>query len=482
MKQKLKNSKGSEINGSSLSRRRFISLTGTAALSAAIVPRYVLGGPGYTPPSDKLNIAMIGTGGQGMQNLRNLLIEKDVQIVALADVAEVNDYSETYHQIPGGRKPGYDRIKEAYENDPQRKDTPDCAVYIDFRRMLDQEKEIDAVFVSIPDHSHAIATLAVINHGKHVYCEKPLARTIYETRIVTNAARKAGVVTQMGNQGHGDEGLRLTYEWIRDGAIGNVTEVHAWSAGTNMAACRDNLSKGNIPVPEGLDWQLWLGPLEYRPYDPYYIPCRWRDFLDMSTGRIGDMGCHNMDPAFFALDLGYPEWVQARSAWGDHDKKPFASTVLYQFPARGPMPPVKMTWYSGLMPARPEELEEGRDLSGDGNGILFIGDKGKIMCPGWAGSPRIIPETKMKEYKLPPKSLKRVGGIYRDFINACKTGTQASSHFDYSGPMTEVILMGLIAMRTDEKLYWDGPNMKVTNHEPANAYVRPEYHNGWVLG
>jgi predicted dehydrogenase len=337
------------------------------------------------------------------------------------------------------------------------------------------------VVISIPDHAHVIAALAAIHLGKHVYCEKPLARTIYETRIITNAARNAGVVTQMGNQGHGDEGIRLTREWIQDGAIGAVREVHAWSAGPNMSSCREEIPEGSVPVPAGLDWDLWLGPLKYRAYSPNYTPRLWRDYLDLSTGRIGDMGCHNMDPAFFALDLGYPEWVEARSAWGDRSKRPFASNVHYQFSARGAMPPLKMTWYSGLMPPRPDELEAGRDLTGNGNGILFIGDKGKIMCPGWAGSPRIIPEAKMQAYKLPPKTLKRVGGIYRDFINSCKTGTPASSNFDYSGPMTEVILMGLIAMRTEEKLYWDGPNMKVLNHELANSYIKPEYHNGWVL-
>lgn len=195
------------------------------------------------------------------------------------------------------------------------------------------------------------------------------------------------------------------------------------------------------------------------------------------------MGCHNMDPAFFALDLGYPEWVQARSAWGDRNKRPFVSNVYYQFPARGSMPPVKLTWYSGLMPPRPDELEPGRDLvQSYGNGILFIGDKGKIMCPGWAGNPRLLPESKMRAYKLPRKTLPRVGGIYRDWINACKKkGKKASSDFEYAGPLTEVILMGVAAMRTEEKLYWDGPNMQATNYPEADQYIRPEYYNGWVL-
>jgi len=457
-------------------------MAGTAVACATIVPRYVLGGSGFTPPSDKLNIAMIGTGGQGMHNLRNLLQESDVQIIALADVAEEADYSDSYHQVNGGRKPGYQRIKEVYGNDPARKDYPDCSVYIDFRQMLEQEKEIDAVVVSTPDHTHAVAALAAIQMGKHVYVEKPLARTIYEVRKVTEAARKAGVATQMGIQGHGDEGLRLTYEWIRDGAIGKVREIHAWSAGPNTAACREDIPEGSIPVPKGLDWDLWIGPVKYRPYSPHYTPLGWRDYWYFGTGLIGDMGCHNMDPAFFALDLGYPEWVQAQSAWGDRNKRPFVSNVYYQFPARGSMPPVKLTWYSGLMPPKPDELEPGRDLDQSyGNGILFIGDKGKIMCPGWAGNPRLIPESRMKAYKLPRKTLPRVGGIYRDWITACKTGNKASADFEYSGPLTEVILMGAVAMLTEEKLYWDGPNMQVTNYPEAQQYIRPEYLNGWIL-
>ena len=226
-------------------------MAGTTAAAFSVVPRYVLGGPGYTPPSDKLNVAMIGAGGQGMQNLRNLLREQDVQIIAIADVAEESDYSQSYHEVPGGRGPGYKRVIDAYQADPARKDWPGCHIYIDFRKMLDKESGIDAVVVAIPDHSHAVAVLAAIHRGKHVYCEKPLARTIQEVRVMTEAAREAGVTTQMGIQGHGDEGLRLTYEWIRDGAIGDVTEVHVFSAGPNTSSCREIDEGQRYPVPKG---------------------------------------------------------------------------------------------------------------------------------------------------------------------------------------------------------------------------------------
>jgi predicted dehydrogenase len=470
-------------NGSSSrkdnSRRRFLQKTAAGAFGFAIVPRHVLGGVGRAP-SEKLNVAMIGAGGQGMQNLRNLLQEDDVQIVAIADVTEWADYSASYHRVPGGRQPGLEIVKKHGESNSATADYPACGVYTDFRRMLDKEKHIDAVVVSTPDHTHTVAGLAAIQRGKHVYMEKPIARTIYEVRKLTQAARAAGVVTQMGHQGHGGEGIRLTYEWIRDGAIGPVREVQVWSDGPNRSGCQEAPSE-NPPVPQGLDWDLWLGPVKSRPYHPQYTPLGWRHFWDFGTGKLGDMACHNIDPAFFALNLGYPEWVQARCAWGNRDKRPFAATVHYQFPAVGDRPAVKVTWYEGLMPPRPDDLEPGRELTGDGNGILFIGDKGKIMAPGWAGTPRLIPESKMKEYRLPPKTLPRVGGIYRDWINACKSGGKASSDFDYSGPLTEVILMGVIAMRTGEKLYFDGPNMRATNFGDADQYIRPEYHNGWTL-
>ncbi|MBN1559504.1 Gfo/Idh/MocA family oxidoreductase [candidate division KSB1 bacterium] len=468
----------SQNRSSALSRRRFIQATAPTIAAATIVPRYVLGGPGFTPPSDKLNIAMIGVGGQGMQNTKNLLQHNDVQIVAIADTEECADYSRFYHADPGGRKPTFERITKHYAANPATADYAECGVYIDFRRMLDQEKDYDAVVISTPDHTHAIAAMAVIDRKKHIYIEKPLARTISEVRRLTKAAEQAGIITQLGHQGHGDEGIRLTREWIQDDAIGEVTEVHSWSDGANRSATGRPAEQP--PVPKGLDWNLWIGPAPYRPYHPEYTPCGWRYYWDFGTTKIGDMGSHNMDPAFFALDLGYPEWVEARSAWGDREKRPFVSIVHYQFPARGEHPPVRLLWYEGLMPPRPEELEPGRDLTGDGNGILFVGEKGKIMCPGWAGNPRIIPEAKMQEYTRPAKTIPRVGGIYRDWINGCKTGEKASSDWSYSGPFIEAILAGVVAMRIEEKLYWDWTNMKV-HHPDAEQYIFPEYQNGWTL-
>jgi predicted dehydrogenase len=287
----------------------------------------------------------------------------------------------------------------------------------------------------------------------------------------------------MGNQGHSGEGIRLTVEWIRDGAIGDIREVHSWSR--NPGRFDENIKrpKEQPPVPQGLDWNLWLGPRPVRPYHPAYHPGLWREWWDFGNSTIGDMACHNMDPAFWALDLDSPESVEASSTEFNDETAPIGAIYYYHFGARGKMPPVKVTWYSGgIFPPRPEELEEQRKLTGDGNGILFIGDKGKIMCDGWGGTPQIIPQSKMKEYKQPPRTIPRVGGDHlRNWIDACKKGTEASSDFSYSGPMTEVVLLGNVALRTGKKIYWDAKNMAATNVPDAEQFIHPAYHNGWTL-
>ena len=466
-----------------VSRRKFLGSVATTTTAFTIVPRYVLGGRAHAAPSNKVNIAVIGTGGQGVHNIRALLQHPDVQVMAICDVTEQADYSRFYYGGTAGRKPALQLLQKHYADRESTGKYQGCACYIDFRKMFDKEKAIDAVLVATPDHIHAIATMAAIKNGKHVYCEKPLTHSIYEARKITEAAREAKVATQMGNQGHSGEGIRLTCEWIWDGAIGPVREVHSWSnTGVDWGEYRVDRPKETPLVPPGLDWDLWLGPAPKRPYHLAYTPYNWRGWWDFGTGAIGDMACHNMDPAFCALKLGHPASVEGSATNINSETTPFGSVVHYQFPARGDMPPVKVTWYGGgLMPPRPEELEPGRKLTGGGNGILFVGDKGKIMCGGWGGNPRIIPETKMRAYKRPPKTIPRSKGHHRDWIDACKTGKPASSDFDYAGPMTEVILLGNVALRTTEKLSWDGANMKATNMPQADKYIRREYHNGWTL-
>jgi predicted dehydrogenase len=436
--------------GKTISRRDFMGGAAAAAMAFTIVPRHVLGGPRNVPPSEKLNIASIGAGGMGAGNTNACRGEN---IVALCDVDD-------------------ERAKETYDRFPNAKK------WKDFRKMLDEQKDIDAVIVATPDHIHTVAAMAAMQRGKHVYVQKPLTRTVWEARMLTEAARKYKVASQMGNQGHSGEGVRLICEWIWDGAIGPVREVNAW---TNRPIWPQGIDrpKETQPVPKTLDWDLWLGPSPWRPYHSCYAPFSWRGWWDFGGGALADMACHLLDPVFSALKLGYPSSVEACATKVNNETFPLASIVRLEFPARGDMPPLKLNWYDGGMkPPRPEELEPGRKMTS----VVFIGDKGKLMCGEYGDNPRLIPETKMQEYKRPPKTLPRVeGGHEQNWIRACKGGEPACSNFDYSGPMTEAVVMGNLALRRlDQKLLWDGENMKFTNDEKANEYVKPNYREGWA--
>jgi predicted dehydrogenase len=447
-----------------VTRRNF--LRSAAAVAAfTVVPRYVLGGAGQKPPSEKLNIAGIGVGSMGASDLENVTSEN---IVALCDVDE--EYAaHTFRTYPKAK------------------------VYKDYREMLDKQKDIDACVIATPDHTHACIAMAAIKAGKHVYVEKPLTYSIYETRMLAKAAREAKVATQMGNQGHASEDIRLIKEWIDDGAIGRVTEVQAW---TTHAVWPQGMErpKEAPPVPPGLDWDLWLGPAPYRTYHPAYLPQIWRGWWDFGTGALGDMGCHVIDTAFYALEMGQPKSVEASCSifvpvvtWDkpfNNESYPQASIVRYEFADKGKRPAPKLTWYDGgLMPQRPKELEEGRVMGNKLGGILFVGEKGKILAgPHGGNSPRIIPEAKMKKYKLPPKTIPRSPGHHKEWLDACKGGEPAKSNFDYAGPLTELVLLGNIALRfRHQKLYWDSPNMKVTNIPEANNYIHREYRGPWTL-
>jgi hypothetical protein len=447
-----------------LSRRKFASTSALAALSATVVPRRLFGAQA---PANKLNIAAIGVGGMGAANLKNCEGEN---IVALCDVDSA--YAAKTIAL-----------------------YPKAKLYKDYRVMLEKEKGIDAVVIATPDHTHAVITMAVLQAGKHVFCQKPLTHTIFEARRITEAARRAGVVTQMGNQGHSYESIRLLKEWLDDGAIGDVTEVHAW---TDRPVGGDPwsdfvqraLPTDTPPVPDSLDWDLWLGPVPYRPYHPEYHPTKWRAWLEFGTGALGDMGCHILDPAFWALELGAPRTVQATSTHFEPavaaQTFPRASIVRYEFPARGSRPPVKLTWYDGrLLPPIPEELEPGRALPG--SGALLVGTKGKILHGSHgADGVRLIPETRMQEYKRPPKTLRRVTeGHEGDWIRACKEGpggTPPCSTFEYGGALTEMVLLGMLAIRMkDQRLVWDSPSLRFTNNEKANELLHIRYRDGWSL-
>ena len=439
-----------------MSRRDFLGTTAAAAAAFTIVPRHVLGGVGYTPPSDKLNIAGIGIGGMGQSNVRDVSTSEN--IYALCDVDE--DYAgPVFKQYPKAKK------------------------YTDFRKMLEKEKSIDAVIVATPDHTHATIAMMAIKMGKHAFVQKPLTHSIYEARQLREAAREAKIATQMGNQGHAGESNRLMVEWVRDGAIGNVREVHCWTDRPVWPQGIDR-PKDTPRVPRTLDWDLWLGPAPYRPYHPAYLPFKWRGWWDFGTGVMGDMGCHIVDTPVWVLNLGHPTSIQASSTPLNDETAPLATMITYEFPARGNMPPVKMTWYDGgLMPPRPPELEEGRRMGNEDGGVLLVGDKGTIMCGCYGMNPRLIPETEMKAYQQPPPSIPRSPGIHEGWIEACKGGKPASSNFDVSGPLTEIVLLGNIAIRAvkNVRLMWDGPNMQVTNVPEANEYIRREYRKGWTL-
>jgi len=452
-----------------ISRRSFLGGAAAVAASFTIVPRHVLGGPGYKAPSDKLNVACIGIGGKGFSDSEKM---KDENVIAICDVDE-EKAAEKHGSEEEGRR-------NAFDNFPKAK------FYKDFRVMLEKEKEIEAVTVSTPDHTHAVAAMMAMNMGKHVFVQKPLTHTVHEARVLAETAKKTGVVTQMGNQGHADEGGRLICEWIWDGAIGDIHEVYCW---TNRPIWPQNLEAPTATpsVPPTLDWNLWVGPMKWRPYHPDYVPWKWRGWWDFGTGALGDMGAHIMDHAFWPLKLKYPISVHASSSDFTDASPPNAEIVTYQFPARDNMPPVMLTWLDGgLKPPRPDDLEQGRRLGDGGGGVLFIGSKGKLMCGTYGENPRIIPESKMKDYKLPEKIIPRSPGIHEEWIEACKKGDPkaATTNFEYSGPLTETMMLANVAVRVQDKntiLEYDGEKGEITNLPEANDLLHIEYREGWTL-
>ncbi|MBN1844464.1 MAG: Gfo/Idh/MocA family oxidoreductase [Sedimentisphaerales bacterium] len=435
-----------------ISRRDFMRGAAASAAVFTIVPRHVLGGPGNTPPSDKLNIAAVGAGGQAAGDINNV---KSQNIVALCDV-------------------DHGRAGDTFKAFPQAK------VYSDFRRMLERERGVDAVVVATPDHIHAPAAIMAMELGKHVYVEKPMAHTIYECRQMLAAARRNQVVTQMGNQGHAGEGLRLTYEYIKSGAIGEVREVHVWSDRAKGWWPQGVDRPSDTPaVPDNLDWDLWLGPAPYRPYNSAYVPFKWRGWLDYGCGAMGDMAVHNADPAFFCLDLGAPEAVAAETSKVNNETFPEWSIIHYYFPARGNLPPVKMTWYDGgKLPKEPPEME---GLKFRDNGIYFVGSKGGILCGSHAGTPVIKPESLRKATPKPQQMLERSVGHHAEWIDACKANDpkMAKAGFEYSAPFTEALLVGNLAVRLQRRIRWDAAHMKAVNEPEADILINKKYRDGF---
>jgi predicted dehydrogenase len=459
----------SESSRNGIARRRFLQNAVAGAAALTIVPRHVLGGSGQTPPSERLNIAGVGMGGQGTGLIQRF---EDHNIVALCDVDD-NQAARAYERFPRAKR------------------------YRDFRQMLEQQNEIDAVVVATTDNLHAPVSMMAMKMGKHVYCEKPLTHTIYEARKLADAAREYKVATQMGNSGQASEGTRRTAEYLADGAIGPVREVHVWTD-RSLGWWPQGVTRpaDTPPVPSTLDWDLWLGPAPQRPYHPSYLPFVWRGWRDFGTGALGDMGCHAIDPVFRALQLGHPTSVVASATELNLETYPLASMVHYHFPARGDWPEVKLTWYDGgLKPDWPEGLGEGRRL--DGNGTMYIGDKG-VLLGARRDVPTLLPESRRNEYEPPAKSLPRSIGHFAEWIEACKGGPPAGANFEFASLVTQVVLLGNVALRIDNRpasgrrqaarspeplprLDWDGPNMKVTNVPEANEFLHREYRKGWTL-
>jgi predicted dehydrogenase len=450
-----------------MSRRNFIGSSLVASAGFMLVPAHVLGRGGAKAPSEKLNLAGVGIGGQGAHDVNELSSEN---IVALCDV-DTKYAAKTFSKYPKAK------------------------AYTDYRKMLEEQKDIDGVVVATPDHLHSFVSTAAMKLGKHVYCEKPLTHSVWEARQVAQVAREHKVATQMGNQGQASEETRRLCELIWDNAIGPVREAHVWTDRPSNGLFNEYWPQGvtrpkdTPPVPSTLEWDLWLGPAPKRPYNPAYLPFVWRGWWDFGTGALGDIGCHSLDPVFRALKLGAPTSVQASSSRVNEETYPLASMVTYQFPARGDMPPVKLVWYDGgLRPPRPDELEDDQEMGS--NGHLFIGDKGKILSLRTQARRgyELIPASRAKEYGDPPKKLERSIGHYKEWIEACKGGKPAGSNFSWAGPLTEAVLLGNVALRlqlreelTMKKLLWDSAQMRFTNCDDANKFIRQQYREGWAI-
>jgi predicted dehydrogenase len=433
-----------------ITRRSYLKST-AAATALTILPAGLA--RGYAA-NEKVNVGIIGTGGMGGGN-RHWLRDDGANIVALCDV---------------------DRNSLA----AAAKDHKGAKSWTDFRQMLQEQKEVDAVMVSTPDHTHAVASMMAMKLGKHVCTEKPLTHSVYEARALGEAAKRFKVATQMDNEGHATEGVRSLVEWIRTAAVGKVREVHIWTDRPiwPQAIAQRPASK---PVPAHLDWDLWLGPAPYRDYHDLLHPFKWRGWWDFGTGALGDMGCHFFDGAYWALKLGHPTTVEAVSEGNNKETGPSWSIVTYQFPARGDdFPPVTLKWYDGRkLPPRPAELAQGRKLPS--NGSMFVGETGTIVVEG-TGNARLIPEEKMKAYKRPEPFIPRSPGHKLEWLQACQGGKPASSNFtDYGGPMTEVVLLGNVALRAGKKIQWDAENLCAKNAPDVDQYIRREYRKGWEL-
>lgn len=461
------------------SRKEFVKGMAIAAAGFMIVPRHVSGGKGFLAPSDKIAVGIVGAGGKGRQNTEALLKLKDVQVTAIADPVKYWDLKDFYYKSIAGREPVKEMIESHYR---PANGNFNINEYIDFREMLEKESSLDAIMCSTPDNTHAYVSIKAMRAGKHVYCEKPLTHNIWEARKVREVALETGLATQMGNSLHSGDGIRQTVEYLRDGAIGKVSEAHTW-----VPASRWNPGLIGLPTSPTLDeqamgWDLWLGPTPYMPCHKEYTPVTWRDFWALGCGALGDFGCHDLDASTWAFDLHAPASVEVQPAgYSDADIAPYGEIGYYHFEKKGNQPEFTQVWYSGgLQPARPELLPDNVELPDRGS--LFIGKKGIIVTGSGGSNPQIFPEKRRERYRPPAPHIPRSNGHYRDWIDAIKGGVPASANFEYGARLTEITLLGVLSLRLGgKKIYWDSENMQVKGLPEADQYLREPVRPGWEM-
>lgn len=470
-----------------MKRRSFLKKSAAAGAAFTIVPSYVLGGI-HTPPSDTLYMAAIGVGGRGSGVVRELAETGKVKFVALCDVDDERA-AQTYAAHPNAKR------------------------YRDFRKVIDNHmSSIDAFAVATPDHTHAVISLPFMRANKHAYVEKPLTHNIYEARLMAKVAKEQGIVTQMGNQGASGDGIRQAQEWINAGVIGKVNRVDCWTNRPVWPQGFKHITEGE-PVPDSLGWDLWLGPAAMRPYNSNYLPFKWRGFWDFGTGAMGDMGCHIMETPFKTLKLGFPYEAEASctTIWsGDFveadysEACPPSSIVRLKFDSKE-HGDVSLNWYDGgIMPDLPPELGDNEEPGGSGGGSIFYGSEGIMITDTYSMNPRLLPAERMNDFTPPAPTIKRVtAGHAGEFVEACMNKKETSSPFSYGGPLTEAVLMGNLAIKAFQyktlkegkkagdwdpynypgrrTIKWDGENMKVTNYDYANNWVKRDYRSGWEL-